>query len=77
MKIINGNTELSNYLRGKIEGCPLTVVNDFLSIISYENDDPTISLDEIVDDRGTVNISYKLGRIYCEEQKNIVLVKNI
>lgn len=49
MKIINGNTELSNYLRGKIEGCPLTVVNDFLSTIGYENDNPIISLDEIVD----------------------------
>ena len=67
MKIINGNTELSNYLRGKIEGCPLTVVNDFLSTIGYENDNPIISLDEIVDERGIVNISYKLSGIYYEK----------
>lgn len=71
MKIINGNTELSNYLRGKIEGCPLTVVNDFLSTIGYENDNPIISLDEIVDERGIVNISYKLSGIYYEKSYSL------
>lgn len=68
------SSQMNNYLREKIEGCPHTVVADFLSVVTHTGaEDETISVEESVDEHGIISISYRKSNLVVEDRYQISL----